>query len=623
MAGITNNRYYVPIDLLPDAFAYHRIITDDQGKSVDYVFLDVNPAFEKMTGLKKENVIGKAVTEVLPSIKSSQYDWINAYGRVALGEESLHFEQYSEPLGRWYKVTAYSDNSGYFGTIFQDVTEKKETEKSLIESEEKHHCLFETMVQGVIYQASDGIIITANPAAERILGLTLDQMQGKTSMDLSWQMIKEDCTPVPGSDHPAMIALRTGQKVGPVTRGIFHPLKKSHIWLNITATPLFQSGEKEPFQVYATLEDITEQRKAEKSMEEEFKLRTALLDNIPNCIALILKKDTREIVASNRAGQEIGAVPGKTCFQTCALRDDPCPFCLAPEVWKKGQLQHTVAKNHGTWYEGIWAPLSDDLYVHYIFDITERKLAEEELEKLNRELEQRVRSRTSELEQVNKELNAFTYSVSHDLRSPLRRINGFSQMVLEEYADQLDYQGKDYLKRIATSAVGMNELIEDLLKLSRVSRHELEWEPVELSVLVRIYLEQLIEKEPGRKVEVVIAPGIVACGDTALLRIAIGNLLDNAWKYTAECEEARIEFGSLDQEGCQVYYISDNGAGFDMKHAGKLFTPFQRLHSTSSYSGTGIGLSIVSRIITRHGGEIWGEGELGKGATFFFTLPYA
>ncbi len=504
MAGITNNRYYVPIDLLPDAFAYHRIITDDQGKPLDYVFLDVNPAFEKMTGLKKENVIGKAVTEVLPSIKSSQYDWINAYGRVALGEESLHFEQYSEPLGRWYKVTAYSDNPGYFGTIFQDVTEKKETEKSLIENREKYRTIFDQSLVGLYLHDLQGNIIDVNQMGCQQLGYSRVELLELTVFDL----------------HP-------------------------------------------------------------KSIDTV---------NLP-------RKEILNLWAKWDEGQRM----------TIEAEHQRKDGTILPVQISTGKMR----------YE------NKTLMLAIVQDITERKLAEEELEKLNRELEQRVRSRTSELEQVNKELNAFTYSVSHDLRSPLRRINGFSQMLLEEYADQLDYQGKDYLKRIATSAVGMNELIEDLLKLSRVSRHELEWEPVELSVLVRIYLEQLIEKEPGRKVEVVIAPGIAACGDTALLRIAIGNLLDNAWKYTAECEEARIEFGSLDQEGCQVYYISDNGAGFNMKHAGKLFTPFQRLHSTSSYSGTGIGLSIVSRIITRHGGEIWGEGEPGKGATFYFTLPYA
>ncbi len=271
--------------------------------------------------------------------------------------------------------------------LLNNLEQQRKAWENLRESEEKYRRLFETMAQGVIYQAADGKIISANPAAERILGITLAQMQGKTSMDPRWKMIKEDGTPVPGEEHPAMIALKTHQTVGPVTRGVFHPDKNSHIWLNITAIPLFQPGEEKPYQAYATFEDITERKQAEEAVEEEFKLRTALLDNIPNCIALILKKDTREIVASNKAGQEIGAVPGKKCYQECALRDNPCPFCMAPELWKSSRLQSTEVKYGETWYQGIWAPLSDDLYVHYIFDITDRKQAEEAMQKRLNELE--------------------------------------------------------------------------------------------------------------------------------------------------------------------------------------------------------------------------------------------
>jgi signal transduction histidine kinase len=254
-------------------------------------------------------------------------------------------------------------------------------------------------------------------------------------------------------------------------------------------------------------------------------------------------------------------------------------------------------------------------------EINERISAEAALIELNKTLDAKVKERTSDLETINRELDSFTYSVSHDLRAPLRRIDGFSQALLEEYEDEFDGQAREYFKRIIFSTATMNELIEDLLKLSRVTRQEIEHETVELSALVRVYLNQLKDNEPERVVQTVIAPDLVTEGDTALLRIAIGNILDNAWKYTTDTENAKIEFGATSENGRRVFYIRDNGAGFEMKHAGKLFVPFQRLHSELEYSGTGIGLSIVSRVILRHGGEVWAEGEVGKGATIFFTLP--
>jgi PAS domain S-box-containing protein len=252
-----------------------------------------------------------------------------------------------------------------------------------------------------------------------------------------------------------------------------------------------------------------------------------------------------------------------------------------------------------------------------IRDVTERKLAEERIKQLNADLEERA----LQLEATNKELEAFSYSVSHDLRAPLRTIDGFSQAVLEDFGDQLNDEGRNYLMRIRTAAQRMAQLIDDLLNLSRVTRAPLTPEPTNLSTIAQHIIRELQQSEPSRIVEISIMPNIVTNSDPRLMKVVLENLLNNAWKFTSKQSLARIEFGETDHltEG-RVYFVRDNGAGFDMAYVNKLFGAFQRLHTSSEFPGIGIGLAIVQRIINRHGGRVWAEGEVGKGATFYFTL---
>lgn len=380
--------------------------------------------------------------------------------------------------------------------------------------------------------------------------------------------------------------------------------------------------------------EVAERAQAEQALRESEERYRGLIDISP--VAILLNRGNRFVFANKAAIDLIGAssadeIIGKSPFdifhsdyheQVRQRIESQLHGERAPLVEKR------IVRIDGTMRdcEVAAAPISEEKGIAIqvvLHDVTERKRAEEEIRKLNAELEERVAQRTAQLEASNRELEAFSYSVSHDLRSPLRAIDGFSDALLKQYIDVLDARGQDYLRRVRAAAQRMAQLIDDILGLSRATRVEINRQDIDMSAMSLGILDALRESQPERKAEITVEQGMVVSADPHLLRIALENLLGNAWKFTARRDVAHIDVGAIrDQESGQgrVYYVRDNGAGFNPEYADKLFSPFQRLHSESEFAGTGIGLALVQRILRKHGGSIWAESAVDEGAAFFFTL---
>jgi PAS domain S-box-containing protein len=500
--------------------------------------------------------------------------------------------------------------------------------------------LFDTLPLGVIFYGSDEEVVSANPAALRILGTTRARLEASRGQQVELVWLREDGSTCPWPEQPAMLALRTGQMQSSVLQ-FYHRTDGSQRWLSVTATPVFTQGQPRPVQAYAIVEDITGKREAEREQQE---LSVSLALNSIQDGFWDWSLEQNRITFSGRWWSMLGYVENEFVDQPDFLRrvihpDDQSRFgqqlgealagggdILEMEFRLKHRLGHDVPV-----FSRVSLLRDANGKVTRVcgtnVDITKRLQLEEDLRQYQRKLEaakenleQRVVERTEDLESAVRELRAFSYSVSHDLRAPLRHINSFSAIISEEYLDVLPEEACGYLERIRIASSRMGALIDALLELSRVARTEISLESVNLSELAVQVFQMYRETDPNRVACFTAREGIAVWGDGTLLRQLLENLLGNAWKYTALQESACIEFGVTGIAGEEAFFVRDNGAGFDMEHQQLLFKPFERLHGPE-FPGAGIGLATAERIVKRHGGRIWAEGRVGEGATIYFTLP--
>jgi len=784
-----------------DSVAVHQIVLDETGKPVDYIFIQVNEAFTRQTGLRMTDILGKRVTEVIPGIEKTPL--IDIYGKVVLTGEPVIFEQFFEPLQRYFHINAFKVDQRRFCVIFQDITDRRQFELILIANEQKYRTLFENMSQGVFYQMADGAISDANEAALEMFGLTRDQFLGRTSFDPQWKITDEQGATLAPQQHPSMVALISGKPCYSTTVAVYNPSQNHYRWLVINAIPAFKAGETKPDHVFVTMHDITERKQSEerlKKSEQKFRSTISNLDegyysvtmdglllehNQAFCRILGFdstadlkgvrlpgywqypdewKKYLEAISANNSVSNYQINVVSRTGEKRSVLANahlvkdgDGHPLRIEAvflDITDRIRLEESLQRHSGRLQNlhkidkailsGVETPeaiiqktlhhirsllssqhasigmfdfeketlqlftsnikdQSIDVANRYLIsnalgdleilrgkrmdvaeDISTRSLppdlqqifqsegimscinvplvsgekligvmnlgwedprsfTPEELEIASEvadeitiaieqvrlrqaakhyaeELEKRVEERTSQLLAANEELEAFSYSVSHDLRAPLRHINGYIS-ILSKRLQNLPEKEKHYLETIADSARQMGVLIDDLLNFSRTGRKEMQLTTVDMNVVLQDAMQVIKHESFGRgiKWEVAELPQVV--GDYSLLRLVWLNLLNNSVKFLRVNVSALIEVGFVDDNNEFVFFVRDNGVGFDMQYAHKLFGVFERLHSAQEFEGTGIGLANVRRIILRHNGRIWAEAEVDKGATFYFSLP--
>ncbi len=542
-------------------------------------------------------------------------------------ERARNFEPHcfrrSRPNGRIIEVRGNPLTGGGFVTTYTDVTEQEHAQAVIRRERDFRQKLIES-IPGIFFLFDkSGRFLLWNKNLEKVLGASAGEVALLRTIDLYEE---EDRAHIRRATAQVFAAGSSSVEASLVTKS------GTRIPYVITGVRIEVDGE--PSIISLGL-DISERKQAETALRESEARFRHIIEQSPISMAIVNMEGRIEFInrkGIDTFGYRIEDIPDMGAWWAKAYPDEAYRSEVVAQ-WM-GLVEKAIALNQEieareyrvTCKDGsvktmsiFGVPVAEKVFVMFD-DITARKRAEAGILMLNETLEQRVRERTAELEASNQELESFSYSVSHDLRAPLRALNGFSHLLEEEYAQKIDENGLNYLARIRAASKRMGELIDNLLDLARVSRQELRRHPVDLSALAGEIRASLEDQFPQRKVDWLIASDLRVRADPVLMKALLENLLRNAWKFTAERKNARIEL-SVDRSGQEaVYCIRDNGAGFEMAYADKLFKPFQRLHDPKRFEGTGIGLAIVHRVLLRHGGRIWTESSPGQGAAFFFTL---
>ena len=642
-------RYRTLFNSIDEGFCVIEMIFDEQGEPVDYVFVEVNAAFARQTGL--HDAQGKRMRELAPGHEAH---WFETYGRIAMTGEPVRFQNRAEQLHRTYDVYAFRFGDARdrrVGILFNDITQRKKAEEELGR-------FFSLSLDFLCISGPDGGFRRVSPGVTAMLGWSVEEFLAMPHL----RLVHPD--DVLATLREVERQRRDGEQVVNFENRYRH---KDGSWrvLSWRSVPDWDSGL-----TYATARDVTERKRSEAQREQanaelsrsRAELRS-LFESLPG-LYLVLTPDFRIVTASDAylratltkreaiAGRDLFDVfpdnPGDPAADGVRnlraslerVRERRAPDTMAIQ-------RYDVRRPDGSFEERYWSPinsplLGDDSQLRYIIhrveDVTafmrrdqasDPGAAELQLRLQSMEAEvfqsaQRVQAANQQLEAANKELEAFSYSVSHDLRAPLRHIEGYVEMLTREAQDGLSEKAHRYLRTIADAGREMGVLIDDLLAFSRMGRTEMVEQEVDLAALIADVRRGLGYVAPDRNIHWLVEPLPRVRGDAAMLRQVLVNLLGNAIKYTRGRDPAEIAVGILGREEERlILFVRDNGAGFDMRYANKLFGVFQRLHRADEFEGTGIGLASVRRIVARHGGRTWAEGRLNAGATFYFTLKPA
>jgi len=606
--------------------------------------VDANDTFLKLMGYSR----GEVDTHELTWQRFTPPEYMDVSRRevmkfMATGRVGPYEKEYFRKDGsrQWLLFAGSSLGGNQCVEFCVDISDRKEVEEALRRAAEFDEAAMKSIGEGLITIDNDGAVTSMNPAAEELLGWTLIEMRGRKLHDAIHHH-HPDGRPFPSSECAGFQVLGHGRPLKNY-EDVF--IRKDGKFFDVTFSnaPLRDAAGRITGLVYV-FSDLSERKRAEKavrSSEEQFR---TLANAIPN-LCWMANADGWITWYNERWYEYTGTTPQEMEGWGWQSVHDSRTLPAVIERWKEslaeGKPFEMVFPLRGT--DGVFRPFltlvvpvydSDGKVVRWfgtntdVSELEETTKAlrerEEQLRLFSADLERRVQQRTTELTSANKELESFTYSVSHDLRAPLRGIDGWSAALIEDYGNKLDEQAHEYLGRVRSETQRMGQLIDDLLRLSRVTRAEMKPTRVDLSALATTITSRIREANPERNTEFAIEPGLTGEGDPRLLEIALTNLLDNAAKFSSKRKDAKVEFGATNHSDLgnkkTQFFVRDNGAGFDMTYASQLFGAFQRLHTANEFAGTGIGLATVQRVILRHGGTISAESKPNEGATFYFTI---